>query len=195
MPDFEGNHTLPTNIVGGVFKGGNDSAAIYSRLYLGMDGTAMPGYRDAYGPDELWDVVHTVAADHHRGRPGAAGRRGRDGGGGDRGPGSGRQPTTRSLTNHGDEVVTYEERGASPILVWGGGALLLLVIVGSALLTSRRLGTRARRFAASRLMRVRRPAHPVGFSVGGAERQHEVAEPLDAFDRHRVVGGDAKAAH
>lgn len=137
MPDFEGNHTLPTNIVGGVFKGGNDSAAIYSRLYLGMDGTAMPGYRDAYGPDELWDLVHTVEriiAEGGLGQPedeaalAAAARAA--------------QAATAAYDSlfdePRDEVVTYEERGASPILVWGGGALLLLVIVGSALLTSRR---------------------------------------------------------
>ena len=137
MPDFEGNHTLPTNIVGGVFKGGNDSAAIYSRLYLGMDGTAMPGYRDAYGPDELWDLVHTVEriiAEGGLGQPedeaalAAAARAA--------------QAATAAYDSlfdePRDEVVTYEERGASPVLVWGGGALLLLVIVGSALLTSRR---------------------------------------------------------
>ncbi len=137
MPDFEGNHTLPTNIVGGVFKGGNHSAAIYSRLYLGMDGTAMPGYRDAYSPDELWDVVHTVQRIITEGGLG--------------------QPEDEAamaaaataaqaaaaaydslFDEPRDEVVTYEERGTSPILVWGGGALLLLVIVGSALLTSRR---------------------------------------------------------
>ena len=137
MPDFEGNHTLPTNIVGGVFKGGSDSAAIYSRLYLGMDGTAMPGYRDAYGRDELWDVVRTVEriiAEGGLGQPedeaalAAAARAAREA-----------AAAYDSLFDEPrDEVVTYEERGASPILVWGGGALLLLVIVGSALLTSRR---------------------------------------------------------
>ncbi len=137
MPDFEGNHTLPTNIVGGVFKGGNGSAAIYSRLYLGMDGTAMPGYRDAYSPDELWDLVHTVEriiAQGGLGQPedeaamAAAAT-----------AAQAAAATYDSLFDEPrDEAVTYEERATSPVLVWGGGALLLLVIVGSALLTSRR---------------------------------------------------------
>lgn len=137
MPDFEGNHTLPTNIVGGVFKGGNDSASIYSRLYLGMDGTAMPGYRDAYGPDELWDLVHTVEriiAEGGLGQPEdeaamtAAATAAR----------AAAAAYDSLFDEPRDEAVSYEERGSSPILLWGGGALLLLVIVGSALLTSRR---------------------------------------------------------
>ena len=137
MPDFEGNHTLPTNIVGGVFKGGNDSADIYSRLYLGMDGTAMPGYRDAYSKDELWDLVLTVEriiAEGGLGQPedeaamAAAATAAQ----------AAAAAYDSLFDEPRDEVVTYEERGASPILVWGGGALLLLVIVGSALLTSRR---------------------------------------------------------
>ena len=137
MPDFEGNHTLPTNIVGGVFKGGNGSADIYSRLYLGMDGTAMPGYRDAYSKDELWDLVLTVEriiAEGGLGQPedeaamAAAAT-----------AAQAAAATYDSLFDEPrDEAVTYDENGASPILLWGGGALLLLVIVGSALLTSRR---------------------------------------------------------
>ena len=133
MADFEGNHTLPTNIVGGVFKGGNGSADIYSRLYLGMDGTAMPGYRDAYSPGELWDLVHTVQriiAEGGLGQPedeaalAAAATAAEDYG--------------SFFDEPGEEVVTYQEHRTSPILLWVGGALLLLVIVGSALLTSRR---------------------------------------------------------
>ncbi len=137
MPDFEGNRTPPTNIVGGVFKGGNGGAAIYSRLYLGMDGTAMPGYRDAYSKDELWDLVHTVEriiAEGGLGQPedeaamAAAA--------------TAAQAAAATYDSLFDEPraerATYDENSASPILLWGGGALLLLVIVGSALLTSRR---------------------------------------------------------
>ena len=134
MPDFEGNHTLPTNIVGGVFKGGAGGAAIYSRLHLGMDGTAMPGYRDAYGTDEIWDLVHTVQriiAEGGLGQPedeaamAAAARAAQD------------------FTSLFDEP-EYEEvpqnvaAETSPILLWAGGVLLLAVLVGAALLTSRR---------------------------------------------------------
>ena len=134
MPDFEGNQTLPTNIVDGVFKGGAGSAAIYSRLYLGMDGTAMPGYRDAYGTDEIRDLVHTVQriiAEGGLGQPedeaamAAAARAAQD------------------FTSLFDEP-EYEEvpqnvaAETSPILLWAGGVLLLLVLVGAALLTSRR---------------------------------------------------------
>ena len=134
MADFEGNHTLPTNIVGGVFKGGAGGAAIYSRLHLGMDGTAMPGYRDAYGTDEIWDLVHTVQriiAEGGLGQPedeaamAAAARAAQD------------------FTSLFDEP-EYEEvpqnvaAETSPILLWAGGVLLLLVLVGAALLTSRR---------------------------------------------------------
>lgn len=133
MPDFEGNHTLPTNIVGGIFKGGNSSDAIYSRLYLGMDGTAMPGYRDAYSRDEIWDLVHTVERiieNDGLGLPEneasmAAATAARD--------------ASSIFDQPGDEVVTNNvNRDTSPILLGVGGVLLLLVIVGSALLTSRR---------------------------------------------------------
>lgn len=134
MPDFEGNHTLPTNITGGVFKGGNGSADIYSRLYLGMDGTAMPGYRDAYSKDELWDLVHTIEriiVEGGLGQPedeaamAAAATAARD--------------ASSLFDQPGDKVVTSNvNRDTSPILLGVGGVLLLLVIVGSALLTSRR---------------------------------------------------------
>ena len=133
MPDFEGNHTLPTNIVGGIFKGGNRSSDIYSRLYIGMDGTAMPGYRDAYGKDEIWDLVRTVeriVAEGGLGLPE------------DEAELAAAAPAPESFGSFFDEPGSEEVRdpneGASPILLWGGGALLLLVLVGSALLTARR---------------------------------------------------------
>ncbi len=132
MPDFEGNHTLPTNLTDGIFKGGRRSSDIFARLYIGMDGTAMPGFRDACTTDEIWDLVHTVeriVAEGGLGLPedeatqvaavGAA-----------RDPGS-------IFDDPGYEDVP-DDAGASPILLWGGGALLLLVIAGSALLTARR---------------------------------------------------------
>ena len=133
MPDFEGNHTLPTNLVGGVFKGGNRGADIYSRLYIGMDGTAMPGYRDAYSSGELWDLVHTVQriiADGGLGLP--EDETAVDAAGG------AEEEYTAFFDGTGNEEAPDEDGGASPILLWVGGALLLLVIVGSALLTSRR---------------------------------------------------------
>ncbi len=133
MPDFEGNHTLPTDIADGTFKGGRSSSDIYSRLYVGMDGTAMPGYGAVYGKDEIWDLVHTVEriiAEGGLGLPedeaavaeaaGAA------------------EDYTAFFDGTGYEEVPDEEAGAPPILLWGGGALLLLVLVGSALLTARR---------------------------------------------------------
>lgn len=133
MPDFEGNQTLPTNIVGGIFKGGNSSDAIYSRLYLGMDGTAMPGYRDAYSKDEIWDLVLTVERiieEDGLGLPK------------DEAAVAASVAAAEDFTSFFDdpayEEVPEEEQGTSPILLWGGGTLLLLVIVGSALLTSRR---------------------------------------------------------
>ena len=133
MPDFEGNHTLPTNITGGIFKGGNSSSDIYSRLYLGMDGTAMPGYRDAYSRDEIWDLVHTVEriiAEEGLGQPEDEAALAAAAGAAD--------DYTGFFDDPEYEEVPEDEEGASPILVWGGGVLLLLVIVGSALLTSRR---------------------------------------------------------
>ena len=133
MPDFEGNHTLPTNITGGIFKGGNSSSDIYSRLYLGMDGTAMPGYRDAYSRDEIWDLVHTVEriiAEDGLGQPEDEAALAAAAGAAD--------DYTGFFDDPEYEEVPDDEEGASPILVWGGGVLLLLVIVGSALLTSRR---------------------------------------------------------
>ena len=136
MADFEGNHTLPTDIVGGVFKGGAGSADIYSRLYLGMDGTAMPGYRDAYSPDEIWDLVHTVeriVAEGGLGQPedeaamAAAAAAARD------------YSYAALFDEPKDEEVTYDaDEGTSPILLGIGAVLLFLVIAGSALLTSRR---------------------------------------------------------
>ena len=133
MPDFEGNQTLPTNIVGGIFKGGNSSDAIYSRLYLGMDGTAMPGYRYAYSKDEIWDLVHTVERIIENDGLGLPE---------DEASVAASAAAAEDFTSFFDdpayEEVPEEEQGTSPILLWGGGALLLLVIVGSALLTSRR---------------------------------------------------------
>ncbi len=134
MADFEGNHTLPTNIVGGVFKGGAGSADIYSRLYLGMDGTAMPGYRDAYGPDEIWDLVQTVQriiAEGGLGQPE------------DEAAMAAAATAAQDFTSLFDEPEYEEvsenvEEETSPILLWAGGVLLLAVLVGAALLTSRR---------------------------------------------------------
>ena len=93
----------------------------------------MPGYRDAYRPDEIWDLVHTVEriiAEDGLGQPEDQ---------------AALAAAARAVTDYesffdepGDDVTYTEEGGASPFLVWGGGALLLLVIVGSALLTSRR---------------------------------------------------------
>lgn len=134
MPDFEGNHTLPTNIVGGVFKGGAGNADIYSRLYLGMDGTAMPGYRDAYSPDEIWDLVHTVQriiAEGGLGQPE------------DEAAMAAAAAAAEDFTSLFEEP-EYEEvprtaaKETSPLLLGAGAFLLLLVIVASALLTSRR---------------------------------------------------------
>ena len=133
MPDFEGNHTLPTNVTGGVFKGGSGSPQIFSRLYLGMDGTAMPGYRDAYREDEIWDLVHTVQriiADGGLGLPE------------DEAALAAAASAAEDFTSLFDEP-EYEEvpddaDGASPVVLVVGGVLLLLVVVGSALLTSRR---------------------------------------------------------
>ena len=134
MPDFEGNHTLPTNITGGVFKGGAGSGAIYSRLYLGMDGTAMPGYRDAYGTDEIWDLVLTVQriiAEGGLGQPE------------DEAAMAAAAAAAQDFTSLFDEP-EYEKvpdnaaDEISPILLGVGGVLLLLVLVGAALLTSRR---------------------------------------------------------
>ena len=134
MPDFEGNHTLPTNITGGVFKGGAGSGAIYSRLYLGMDGTAMPGYRDAYGTDEIWDLVLTVqriVAEGGLGQPE------------DEAAMAAAAAAAQDFTSLFDdpeyeEVPENVEEEISPILLGVGGVLLLLVLVGAALLTSRR---------------------------------------------------------
>ncbi len=136
MPDFEGNHTLPTNIVDGVFKGGAGNRDLYARLYIGMDGTAMPGYRDAYSRDEIWNLVHTVEriiAEGGLGLPEdetaiAAARP----------PVDGAAEYTEFFDGTGNEHVPDTDDGASPLLVWGGGALLFVVIAGSALLTARR---------------------------------------------------------
>ena len=134
MADFEGNHTLPTNIVGGVFKGGNSSADIYSRLYLGMDGTAMPGYREAYSTDEIWDLVHTV---HRIVDEGGLGQPE------DEAAMAAAAAAADDYSSLFDEP-EYEEvpldvrEETSPILLGVGAVLLLAVLVGAALLTSRR---------------------------------------------------------
>ena len=134
MADFEGNHTLPTNIVGGVFKGGNSSADIYSRLYLGMDGTAMPGYREAYSTDEIWDLVHTV---HRIVDEGGLGQPE------DEAAMAAAAAAAEDYSSLFDEP-EYEEvpldvrEETSPILLGVGAVLLLAVLVGAALLTSRR---------------------------------------------------------
>ncbi len=133
MPDIEGNQTLPTNIVGGVFKGGAGGEAIFARLHLGMDGTAMPGYRDAYSPDEIWDIVHTVQriiAEGGLGQPEDEAAHAA--------AASAARYAASIFDVPGHEPVTRESRTESPLLLWSGGFLLLLVIVASALLTARR---------------------------------------------------------
>lgn len=58
--DLEGNWLLPTSLATGTFKGGSEGSQIYARIVMGMDGTAMPAFEDAYPPKELWDLVHFV---------------------------------------------------------------------------------------------------------------------------------------
>jgi cytochrome c oxidase cbb3-type subunit I/II len=60
MADFDGNRLPPTSLRHGVFKGGAEGDQLYVRLSNGMDGTAMPGYRGVYGPEDLWHLVHYV---------------------------------------------------------------------------------------------------------------------------------------
>jgi mono/diheme cytochrome c family protein len=60
MTDFDGNHLPPTSLRHGVFKGGSEPEQLYLRVLRGMDGTAMPGYQGAYGPDDLWSLVQYV---------------------------------------------------------------------------------------------------------------------------------------
>lgn len=69
----------PTDFARGLFKTGPDVAGIYRTLATGLDGTSMPSYGEAYGPEELWAISYYVRSlgpewpDRGRGRMGMMG--------------------------------------------------------------------------------------------------------------------------
>jgi len=58
--DFDGNRLPATSLRSAMFKGGDEGEQLYVRILEGMDGTAMPGYRDAYSTTDIWHLVHWV---------------------------------------------------------------------------------------------------------------------------------------
>ncbi len=56
--DDAGFPVPPRSFVNGIFKGGMDGAALYSRITKGMPGTPMPAFEGIYSDDDLWDLIH-----------------------------------------------------------------------------------------------------------------------------------------
>jgi uncharacterized membrane protein len=50
----------PSDFTRGLFKTGAEPAGIYRTLVTGLDGTPMPSYADAYGPEEVWAISYYV---------------------------------------------------------------------------------------------------------------------------------------
>jgi cytochrome c oxidase cbb3-type subunit 2 len=60
LTDDYGRPTQPTDFRRGLFKTGPEAAGIYRTLVTGLDGTPMPAYADAYGPEDIWAISRYV---------------------------------------------------------------------------------------------------------------------------------------
>jgi cytochrome c oxidase cbb3-type subunit 2 len=57
LTDDWGRPIRPTDFTRGLFKTGAAAEGIYRTLATGLDGTPMPSFADAYGPEELWAIA------------------------------------------------------------------------------------------------------------------------------------------
>lgn len=57
LRDDKGIPLRPPNYSRAAFKGGSDPASLFRRISVGMPGTPMPAYADAYAERDRWDMV------------------------------------------------------------------------------------------------------------------------------------------
>lgn len=60
MMDSLGFPLRPRDLTSGLFKGSSTSEELYYRLALGIPGTPMPSYKDAFTQEQIWDLVHYI---------------------------------------------------------------------------------------------------------------------------------------
>jgi mono/diheme cytochrome c family protein len=72
LHDAWGNLVSPRDLTRGIYRGGRRPIDIYRRIYSGINGTPMPGNKDALTEAEKWDVVNYVLSIPFDGRQSAA---------------------------------------------------------------------------------------------------------------------------
>lgn len=60
MKDSFGIPIRPRDLTAGVFKGEATPEALYLRIALGLPGSPMPSYRDAFTEEQIWDLVQYI---------------------------------------------------------------------------------------------------------------------------------------
>jgi len=60
--DAWGHKTAAADLTSGMLHGGQQPIDIYRRIYSGINGTPMPGFKDAFAkePDTIWHLVHYI---------------------------------------------------------------------------------------------------------------------------------------
>jgi DMSO reductase family type II enzyme heme b subunit len=58
MKDSFGIPIRPRDLTAGIFKGEPTPQALYLRFALGLPGSPMPSYKDAFTEEQLWDLVY-----------------------------------------------------------------------------------------------------------------------------------------
>jgi len=72
LHDAWGDLITPRDLTRGIYRGGRRPVDIYRRIYSGINGTPMPGNKDALTEEEKWDVVNYVLSIPFDGRHSAA---------------------------------------------------------------------------------------------------------------------------
>jgi len=63
LTDSKGYPITPFDLTSGTrLKCGDSDRGIFRDLTTGLDGTPMPSFTDAMKPDQIWDIVHYIAA-------------------------------------------------------------------------------------------------------------------------------------
>lgn len=60
MKDSFGIPIRPRDLTAGIFKGESTPEALYRRIALGLPGSPMPSYKDAFTEKQIWDLVHYI---------------------------------------------------------------------------------------------------------------------------------------
>jgi mono/diheme cytochrome c family protein len=63
LTDSKGNRSTPFDLTSGTrLKCGDSDQGIFRDLVTGLDGTPMASFSEALKPDQIWDLVHYIAA-------------------------------------------------------------------------------------------------------------------------------------